>query len=76
MISDKIKGLLAMSGRKEVELAAYFGISPQSMHNKFSRGSFSGEDLIKIADFLGVSFGFTLEDGQQIKLDKSDLRNK
>ena len=50
-VTDKVKALLSMRGKKNIELAAYLGISPQSMQNKFNRGSFSAEDLIKICDF-------------------------
>ena len=46
-VSDKIKALLKMKGRKMNELADYLGIGRQSLSNKFSRGSFSAEDLIK-----------------------------
>ena len=51
-VTEKIKALLSIKGKKNVELAAYLGISPQSLQNKFNRGSFSAEDLIKVSDFL------------------------
>ena len=34
MVSDKIKALLSMKGKKYNELATLFGISPQAMRNK------------------------------------------
>lgn len=74
-VSDKIKALLKMKGRKMNELADYLGIGRQSLSNKFSRGSFSAEDLIKIADFLGCALAFEIDDAQKIILDKSDIRN-
>ena len=52
MVSDKIKGLLSMKGKKYKELAKLFGISEQAMRNKFARGSFSADELIMIADFV------------------------
>lgn len=55
-VTNKIKSLLSLKGKKNIELAAYLGISPQSMQNKLSRGSFSAEDLIKISDFLECPF--------------------
>ena len=73
-VSDKIKALLKMKGRKMNELADYLGIG-RSLSNKFSRGSFSAEDLIKIADFLGCALAFEIDDAQKIILDKSDIRN-
>lgn len=73
-VTNKIKSLLSIKGRKNIELAAYLGISPQSMQNKLSRGSFSAEDLIKIADFLECPLCFEISDSQKIVLDTSDIR--
>lgn len=50
-VTEKIRALLSIKGKKNIELAAYMGMTPQSLQNKLSRGSFSAEDLIKIADF-------------------------
>jgi hypothetical protein len=38
------------------------------------RGSFSAEDLIKIAAFLDCELAFILSDTQKISLDLSDIR--
>jgi DNA-binding XRE family transcriptional regulator len=51
-LTNKIKALLRMCGKKNTELAAYLGVTIQSLANKFNRGSFSAEDLIKIAAFV------------------------
>lgn len=75
-VTDKIKALLSIKGKKNIELAAYLGISPQSMQNKFSRGSFSAEDLIKVADFVGCDLAFEVNENQKILLDKKDIRAK
>ena len=72
-VSEKIKAALSLKGKKSIELASYYGISSQSMRNKFSRGSFSAEDLIKIADFLGGTLSIEI-DNQKITLDKNDIR--
>ena len=61
-ITGKIKALLAMAGKKNVELARYLGIFPQSLQNKFNRGSFSADDLIKIADFCGAELVYLVGD--------------
>ena len=74
-VTDKIKALLSIKGKKNVELAAYLGISPQSLQNKFTRGSFSAEDLIKVSDFLGCTLAFEIDDSQKIILETSDIRN-
>lgn len=73
-VTNKIKTLLSIKGKKNIELAAYLGISPQSMQNKLSRGSFSAEDLIKISDFLGCPLCFEIDHSQKIVLDNSDIR--
>lgn len=72
-ITAKIKALLAMSNKKNVELARYLGVLPQSLQNKFNRGSFSAEDLIRIADFCGAELVLLLGD-DRIVLDKSCIR--
>lgn len=61
---------------KSVELAELLKMSPQSLRNKFNRGSFSAEDLIKISDFLGVTLNFEIDDKQKIVLDMSDIREQ
>lgn len=72
-ISDKLRALLALRGKKSTDLATYYGITPQAMRNKFSRGSFSADDLIKMAMFLGAELSFRTSD-QVITLDESDLQ--
>lgn len=74
MVSDKIKALLKLTGKREVELAEYYGMSAQGMHNKISRGSFSSDDLIKISDFVGAELAYTLPGGQKITFDTKDIR--
>lgn len=73
-ISSKIKGLLALNGKKSVELAKYLGISRQSLANKFSRGSFSAEDLIKVAEFLGGTLEI-ISPGGAVPLNESCIRS-
>ena len=74
MVSDKIKALLSMKGKKYNELATLFGISPQAMRNKFVRGSFSADELIMIADFLDCQLAFEVDNEQQIILTVDDIR--
>lgn len=74
-VTGKIKALLAMAGKKNVELAEYLGIFPQSLQNKFNRGSFSADDLIKIAEFVGAELVLIYE-GDRIVLDSSCIREK
>ncbi len=69
--SDKVKGLLALSGKKQIELAEYFGMTKQTMGNKMARDSWSAKDLVKVAEFVGCKVGFLLPDGQHIFLEPS-----
>lgn len=73
-ISDKIKALLKIKGKKMNELAEYLGMGKQSLSNKLSRGSFSAEDLIKISSFLNCTLAFEIDEKQKIILDESDIR--
>lgn len=74
MVSDKIKALLNMKGKKYKELAQLFGISEQAMRNKFVRGSFSADELIQIASFANCQLAFNIDDEQKIVLTIDDLR--
>lgn len=76
MIKDKLNALLSLSGKTKVELAQYYGITPQAMQNKFTRGSFSAEDLIKICNFCGASVFLLSGDGQKLILDMQDAEKK
>ena len=75
VITAKIKALLAMAGKKNVELAEYLGMSAQSLQNKLNRGSFSADDLIRIAEFTGAELAIQLGD-DRIVLDSSCIRDK
>lgn len=75
MVSDKIKALLRMKGKQNKELAHVFGISEQAMRNKFVRGSFSADEMIKIADFLNCQLAFEVDHEQKVILTMDDLRN-
>ena len=74
-VADKINALLKIRGVKKYELAEFLEMTPQSLRNKFNRGSFSSEDLIKISNFLDCSLVFEIDDKQKITLDMSDIRN-
>lgn len=75
-ISNKLNALLMVSGRTKADLAQYFGISRQSMANKFQRGYFSADDLIHICYATGAELCIHAQDGQIIKLTPEDLSKK
>ena len=66
--SDTIRALLALNGRKQSDLAEFFGMTVQSMNNKFSRGSWSAKDLTAVAEFTGCKLAFVLPDGNKLVL--------
>ena len=71
-ISDKIKGLFAHCGKKQLDLAANFGMSKQTMGNKMARNSWSARDLAKVAKFCDCRLAFIMPDGQYIFLEVDD----
>ena len=75
-VSDKVKGLLALCGKKQVDLAEYFDMSKQTMGNKMARGSWSGRDLARVAEFCGCKLAFVMPDGQQITIDAEAEKGK
>lgn len=74
-VSDKIKALLNLKGKKIYELAEHLKMSPQAMRNKLSRDSFSAADLIKVSDFLNCNLTFEISESQKINLEMSDIKD-
>lgn len=76
MVSDKVRAILALAGKKVIDLAELYGVSKQSMNNKMTNNRFSADDLIRIATFAGCQIAFVLPDGQHIFLDSDDVRKE
>lgn len=74
MVSDKVRAILALAGKRNIDLAELYGVSKQSMNNKLTNNRFSADDLIRIAAFTGCRLAFVLSDGQHLFLDPEDLR--
>lgn len=72
--SEKIKAVLQLKGLKQKDLAAYLGMSEQSMRNKFARGSFSVDDLIKVATLSSAPLGFEISPNSRIIFDNKDIK--
>lgn len=75
-VSAKVKALLAIAEKKQIDLAEHFGMTKQSMNNKISRDSWSAEDLISVADFCGCKLAFICPDGQHIYLSGENEHKK
>lgn len=76
MVSDKVRALLALSGKRNIDLAELYGVTRQSMTNKLAHNRFSADDLIRIASFTGCRVAFVFPDGQNIFLDTEDIRSE
>ncbi|MEG1821545.1 MAG: helix-turn-helix domain-containing protein [Clostridiales bacterium] len=75
-ISDKIKALIKLNNADNLQIAQHLGISRQAFSNKLYRDSFSGADLIKIAEFLKCDLAFITERNQKIILEPCDAKTK
>jgi len=73
-IANKIKFAIAEQNKNISNIAETLEISNQAVSNKLSRGSFSAEDLIKIADCLGYTLAF-LKDDEKIEFTMKDIRD-
>lgn len=69
--SDMIRELCEKMNISISELARRIGQSPQNFNKKLQRGTVSVEEMITIADVLGVTFeqSFTLANGYKIYLE-------
>ncbi len=68
-ITSKVKAMLGMSGKKQIELAAHFGMMKQSMQNKMVRDAWSAKDLAKVAEFCDCKLVILTPDGGQLFID-------
>lgn len=76
MVSNKIKQIMKLKNVSSVQLAQYMGIVPQSLSNKFSRDSWSVQDLISVLDFLGCKLVVELEPDLIVKFSLDDIRKR
>ena len=66
-ISDYVWMALRKAKRQQGELAEAWGYSSkQAINNKFSRDSWSANDLAKLAEFTGGKLAIVYPDGQEI----------
>lgn len=71
-ISNSVKMALAKAGKRQIDLAGLYGWSKQSMSTKFSRESWFGKDLARVAEFTGGRLAFVYPDGQIIYIDHDE----
>lgn len=67
-VSEEIKVLCVRKNISQAELARRLGTSPQNFNAKLKKGTFSIDDMKKIAEVTGVGFShaFILEDGETV----------
>lgn len=75
-VSSAVRTMLSLAGKKQTDLAAYFGMSPQGMTNKMSRCSWSTEDLVKAAAFTGAQVVIKLPDGNVLTLAEEPVKDQ
>lgn len=68
--SDMVRELCEKMNISLAELCRRIGQTPQNFNKKLKRGTVSLDELLAIANALGIMFeqGFTLPDGQSIKI--------
>ena len=68
--SDMIRELCEKMNISLAELCRRIGQTPQNFNKKLKRGTVNLEELLAIANALGIMFeqSFTLPDGQSIKI--------
>lgn len=68
--SNLIKSLCKEKGISVAELARRIGQTPQNFNKKLKRETVSTEELMMIADELGVKFeqSYTLESGEKLSI--------
>lgn len=75
-ISNKIKALLNLTGKKQYELMDALGMSSkQSLSNKFKNERWSADDLVTIAEICECKLAFIMPSGQQIIIEKEQIKD-
>lgn len=71
-ISSSVSMALKKAELKQNDLAAAYGKSKQSMSMKFTRDSWFGKDLVKVAKLVGADLAFVFPDGTKIMIEADD----
>lgn len=66
-LKNTVKAIASLNGLSNQQLADALGLAfVQSLLNKYSRNSFSGQDLLKIAKVCNCELAFVDRDGRVI----------
>ncbi len=68
--SDMIRELCEKQNISLAELSRRIGQTPQNFNKKLKRGTISFDEMVKIAEAVGVGYeqAFVLPDGEKIKI--------
>jgi len=75
-IANKLRYIMSEKSKKREDVANILKISNQAVSNKFNRDSFSADDLIKIADCLGVSLALVEDNKPIVLFDSNDIKTE
>jgi DNA-binding XRE family transcriptional regulator len=64
--SDAIKMALIAGKKAQADLADELGVSKQAIGNKVTRGNWTSDDLLKVANLTGGKLLFEYSDGTKI----------
>lgn len=76
MITDKIKGLIIMTGHTQAEIADKKGVSRQQFNLKITRNAFRINDLIELAELTNTRLAFIDNETNKelISFDENDIK--
>lgn len=74
-LKETIKTISKDKKVTQLEMAETLGISKQNFSNKIQRNTFSPEELVKIADRLGMELAFIDKDAEVKNGDKYVINN-
>lgn len=63
-LKDTFKAITKNKKVTQLEMAETLGISKQNFSNKVQRNTFSPDELVKIADMLGMEIAFIDKDAE------------
>ena len=63
-LKDTFKAITKTKKVTQLEMAEALGISKQNFSNKVQRNTFSPDELVKIADMLGMEIAFIDKDAE------------
>lgn len=61
-----VRAVLSIIGKNQSEMAEAFGMSKQSMNNKFSRNSWTLSDLLKLSAMADCKLLYRFDDGTEL----------